>query len=380
MTKYLNMIRLAFLFFMIPCFCLSQDQGLELRYRHAIYKDGQLKDNKLRTGFINSFQFASIVFVKENYNSESIVLIHKDTILHQLKILADTEFHSTSYQVGKESNYVNTLTGEKIPIKNDFSFYDIPDLMGKLKPKKYSQEENTDCNISYFVAKQESKKLELKVCSNIKNKKLKSGLASDFFYKDMLIKELRVIDKEKNEELVRELVEIKNLEQAIHLMRSSTIETRLEQLNQKIKLDSIEFGVAIPDIYYKNVEADELINLNDYKGNGKYLLVDFWGTWCKPCIASIPKLKAFHEQYKDRVDILAMNYSDGSLSKIRAIIKKTGMTWYQGIASKRVNDILNPEIHFPGIILFDDEMKLLVRDNAKVALQKTKEILDQLRK
>lgn len=39
---------------------------------------------------------------------------------------------------------------------------------------------------------------------------------------------------------------------------------------------------------------DEL-KLSNFKG--KYVLLDFWGSWCGPCMADVPKLKALHQQF-----------------------------------------------------------------------------------
>jgi thiol-disulfide isomerase/thioredoxin len=43
---------------------------------------------------------------------------------------------------------------------------------------------------------------------------------------------------------------------------------------------------------------------------GKYVLLDFWGHWCRPCIASIPKLTAIHTQYRQKLAIIGIAKED----------------------------------------------------------------------
>ena len=55
--------------------------------------------------------------------------------------------------------------------------------------------------------------------------------------------------------------------------------------------------------------------LSEYVGHSKFLFIDFWASWCGPCIADIPKIKQVYEKYKDKgleVLSISMDYSNKS--------------------------------------------------------------------
>src|ERR1051325_11158378 len=55
---------------------------------------------------------------------------------------------------------------------------------------------------------------------------------------------------------------------------------------------------------FKDKEGKE-VKLEQFKD--KIVIVDFWETWCKPCVESMPALDMIATQYKDKVVILAVN-------------------------------------------------------------------------
>ncbi|MEK7727331.1 MAG: TlpA disulfide reductase family protein [candidate division KSB1 bacterium] len=61
----------------------------------------------------------------------------------------------------------------------------------------------------------------------------------------------------------------------------------------------------------------------------KVTVIDFWATWCKPCVRSIPKLVKLHEQYKSQgVQFIGVNV-DGTrnLSKVKPAAHSLGITY-----------------------------------------------------
>lgn len=78
-----------------------------------------------------------------------------------------------------------------------------------------------------------------------------------------------------------------------------------------------------------HIMVGEKIKLSDYKLNtnnnksieqNKLILIDFWATWCGPCIASFPHLEELQQKYKDHLQIIAV--SDESNKKIENFLDK----------------------------------------------------------
>jgi thiol-disulfide isomerase/thioredoxin len=105
----------------------------------------------------------------------------------------------------------------------------------------------------------------------------------------------------------------------------------------------------------------QAFEFKDYKG--KYVLIDFWGTWCNPCIKLIPQIKELNEKFKDRNFALVSIAYDNNLDKVRQFVDNKQMDWIQLIQNDNENDIISKLkiSQYPTMILIGPEGQIISR-------------------
>ena len=103
-------------------------------------------------------------------------------------------------------------------------------------------------------------------------------------------------------------------------------------------------------------------HLSDYVGKGKYVLVDFWASWCGPCRAEIPNLIKVYEQYKEKgLLVLGVAVNDKPEDTQKAI-KKDKITYPQILNSQDIAAETYDFSSIPTIILFGPDGKIVARE------------------
>lgn len=129
------------------------------------------------------------------------------------------------------------------------------------------------------------------------------------------------------------------------------------------------------------------ISAKDIKGKtvklgSNYTLLDFWGTWCKPCIAIIPELVDIHQRYpKLNLVSVAVEGSMDDLPKLKKLTKELNMDWthvcqlHGDTASVASSFDVSS---FPTTIIIDPDGKIIYRGSGSNSTDKLRAKLEEI--
>jgi len=114
----------------------------------------------------------------------------------------------------------------------------------------------------------------------------------------------------------------------IDLLDSSLLNTPYVEVLEELipTLEGVAVGNEAPNFVADDTEGNA-VEFSNHIGKSKYLLLDFWASWCGPCRRENPNIVKAYEEYKDKgFDIFAISL-DSSRDSWLAAIEKDGLVW-----------------------------------------------------
>ena len=141
-----------------------------------------------------------------------------------------------------------------------------------------------------------------------------------------------------------------------------------QEAAEKIRSSLVE-GAKFPDFDEKDLNGKPF-NLAAYKG--KVVLIDFWATWCGPCVAELPNvLDAYEKHHEAGFEIVGISL-DSDREKLETFIKEKKMPWQQYFDGKGWQSKLGGMYgvnSIPATYLLDGEGKIIAKNLRGPALE-----------
>lgn len=117
------------------------------------------------------------------------------------------------------------------------------------------------------------------------------------------------------------------------MQRKPMVEMQLQK--EKIQREMAAGNIDAPDFTLKDLAGKDM-SLKDLRG--KWVIIDFWGSWCQWCIKGFPKLKEVYEANKDRLEVLGVACQDSD-SAWRAAVEKYQLPWVNVYSPQKDNSV-----------------------------------------
>ena len=110
-----------------------------------------------------------------------------------------------------------------------------------------------------------------------------------------------------------------------------------------------------PDFNLQSLERGDRVTLETWSQSGGLTLIDFWATWCQPCLVAMPQIEAIHRDYhNDNVRILSVNIERDDVETVRSFLQNHPMPFEVWIDDDRMAARYDVSL-YPTFVLIEDK-------------------------
>lgn len=103
--------------------------------------------------------------------------------------------------------------------------------------------------------------------------------------------------------------------------------TSLYSTMQKVKAAPVLIGMKVENFSLLTPKGNT-VQLSEYLGKKDFVFLEFWASWCGPCLATIPKIKELYTEYSDNLEIISISMDTKQASWTNAL-NQQNMPWPQ---------------------------------------------------
>ncbi len=128
------------------------------------------------------------------------------------------------------------------------------------------------------------------------------------------------------------------------------------------------------DFSYPDLDG-KIHHLSDYLG--KWVVVNYWATWCPPCLEEMPELEVFHNNYKDKLAIvLGVNMEAIAAGKLREFLEDQFISYPVLLAGDDTTQLLGSVPGLPTTYLVNPEGKVVARQVGPIDADSLEKFID----
>jgi len=139
----------------------------------------------------------------------------------------------------------------------------------------------------------------------------------------------------------------------VNRIKSLIIQPSVKTENDAVQLNNSDYNWQFTDI------NGHIINLSQYKGT--VLFLNFWATWCPPCVGEMPAIQGLYNLYKDDNRIQFLMLTNDSPKKVNTFLKKRNYKFPVYFYSVRPPDVYISNV-IPTTFIISKDGKIIVKE------------------